>query len=448
VVRPDCVCCAERTFATGEPCSVVHEHGKPPGPGSNVEIRTFPLRDGKGNVISVIETVTDITERRRLEDQLRQAQKMEAIGQLAGGVAHDFNNVLTAIAGYGSLLIRKTKDRGEVHHYAEQILASADRAAKLTSSLLTFSRKQVVEMRPVDLNDVVKGIDKLLRRLIGEDIELRTILKGSELMIMADSGQIEQVLMNLVANARDAMPAGGIITIETGSIDVNGPWGREHGFEATGRTAVLAVSDTGTGMDEETRSRVFDPFFTTKETGKGTGLGLAIVYGIVKQHGGSINVYSEPDRGTTFRIYIPVVHASRSGDLSVEKAPAPGGGSETVLLAEDERSVRELMKLVLESAGYRVIEAANGEEAIARFREHAGSVKLIITDVIMPHRNGKEVIDIVRAEKPEIKALFMSGYTADIIQARGIVDEGINYVSKPITPDALLRKVRSILDEE
>ena len=442
----DSCCPAIHTFETGEPAVMVHDHSKAGKHMAFVETRTFPIRDGAGTVVSVIETTTDITERRKLEDQLRQAQKMEAIGQLAGGVAHDFNNILTAITGYGNLLVRKTNAGDTLRHYAEQILTSAERAARLTGSLLAFSRKQVFEMKPVDLNDIVKGVDKLLRRLIGEDIELRTIVTGANLIIMADSGQIEQVLMNLVTNARDAMPSGGTLTIETGELEVDESWRREHGFERVGAYTLLAVSDTGTGMDEDTRSRIFDPFFTTKEIGRGTGLGLAIAYGIVKQHGGVINVYSEPGKGTTFRIYFPASTGFKELPMAAEaRQPAPGG-TETVLLAEDEELVRKLIRLVLEGAGYRVIEAKDGEEAIVLFRENREAVKLVITDVIMPRRNGKEVYDAVRSLQPEVKALFMSGYTADIIQNRGIIEQGMNYLAKPILPDTLLRKVRSVLD--
>jgi PAS domain S-box-containing protein len=440
-------CPARRTFATGKPAAAVHIHGKDIRRLTFVEVRTFPLKDAAGSVVSVIETVTDITERKKLEEQLRQAQKMEAVGQLAGGVAHDFNNILTAITGYGNLLLLKLKGKEDLRHYTEEILSSTERAAKLTGSLLAFSRKQVIEVKPADLKEIVNGIHKLLLRLIGEDIELSINSGGKNGLILADRGQIEQVLMNLVTNARDAMPSGGSVMLETGDMEIDEASCREHGFEKPGLYRVLSVSDTGIGMDETTRVRIFDPFFTTKEVGKGTGLGLAIVYGIMKQHGGAITVHSEPGKGSTFKLYFPLI--TPSAEVAYEnKTPQPAtGGTETILLAEDDIAVRQLIKLVLEGAGYRVIESADGEEAILRFQERADTVKLVITDVVMPRKNGKEVYDAIQSLRPGMKALFMSGYTADIIKSRGIVERGMHYLSKPVAPETLLRKVRAILDE-
>ncbi len=437
-------CPAAAVFATGAPSAATHQHTDASGAGVYVETRAFPMSDAEGNVTAVIETVVDVTEKRKLEDQLRQAQKMEAVGQLAGGVAHDFNNILTAIVGYANLLTMKITS-GPGRPYLEQILASADRASQLTRTLLAFSRKQVMEMKPLDVNEVVKGVDKLLRRLIGEDVELRTILTGRRLPVLGDAGQIEQVLMNLVTNARDAMPNGGILSIETGVTDMPALAGVDGQGAGLPRAALISVTDTGVGMTEEVREKIFEPFFTTKSVGKGTGLGMSIVYGIIKQHGGAINVYSEPGRGTTFKIYLPVADAPLAA-VGAAARQAPRGGTETILLAEDDISVRGLIKLILENAGYRVIEAGDGEEALRLFERAPDDVKLLVTDVVMPRKNGKETHEAIIALRPDVKALFLSGYTADIIKQKGVLNGGVNYLSKPVAPDDLLHKVRDILD--
>ncbi|OGW46350.1 MAG: hypothetical protein A2078_01645, partial [Nitrospirae bacterium GWC2_57_9] len=401
----------------------------------HMEVSASPLRDAEGRIVGGIEVVRDITERKSLEEQLLHAQKMEAVGQLASGVAHDFNNVLTAIIGYANLLQMEAKDGGPGRPYIDQVLASAERASKLTRSLLTFSRKQTMQMKALDLNGIVRGIDKLLRPLMGEDIELRTVLAASALTVMADSGQIEQVLMNLASNARDAMPQGGRVTIKTSLADIDPD---EAGGQRGGRSVLLSVTDTGTGMDKETQKRIFDPFFTTKEQGRGTGLGLAMAYGIVRQHQGTIQVSSKPGSGTTFTIALPY-HAAAPNPERPAVAPLPGG-NETVLLVEDEAVVRRLLKLVLEYAGYAVVEAADGEEGFARFLEHQGVIRLVLTDVIMPKKNGRELYESISAVRPGIKALFMSGYSAEIMQSRGIPDQGTHYLPKPVAPDTLLRK--------
>ena len=409
----------------------------------HMEVSASPLRDAEGRIVGGIEVVRDITERKSLEEQLLHAQKMEAVGQLASGVAHDFNNILTAIIGYANLLQMEAKDGGPGRPYIDQVLASAERASKLTRSLLTFSRKQTMQMKALDLNGIVRGIDKLLRPLMGEDIELRTVLAASALTVMADSGQIEQVLMNLASNARDAMPQGGRVTIKTSLADIDPD---EAGGQRGGRSVLLSVTDTGTGMDKETQKRIFDPFFTTKEQGRGTGLGLAMAYGIVRQHQGTIQVSSKPGSGTTFTIALPY-HAAAPNPERPAVAPLPGG-NETVLLVEDEAVVRRLLKLVLEYAGYAVVEAADGEEGFARFLEHQGVIRLVLTDVIMPKKNGRELYESISAVRPGIKALFMSGYSAEIMQSRGIPDQGTHYLPKPVAPDTLLRKIRTMLDEE
>lgn len=398
--------------------------------------------DESGNIKYMDSVLEDITEQKRLEEQLRQSQKMEAIGNLAGGVAHDFNNILTAITGYGSLLRLRIGEGSPFKSYAEEILAASERATHLTQSLLAFSRKQVIAPKPENLNEIVTRMEKLLVRVIGEDIEFSIELSDRDLIVLADSSQIEQVLMNLATNARDAMQNGGLLTIKTERVDITGP----HGYMKPGEYAVLSVSDTGKGMDEQTKLRIFEPFFTTKEKGKGTGLGLSIVYGIVKQHGGDINVYSEPGKGTTFRIYFKLV------DLKVESVVAappatPQGGTETILLAEDDAEVRRLMKNILEEYGYTVIAAVDGEDAVIKFMEHKDRINLLLFDVVMPKKNGKEAYEEIRRMKQDVLVLFASGYTADIIHKKGLLEQGLNFVSKPVTPNLLLAKIREILDK-
>jgi signal transduction histidine kinase len=384
-------------------------------------------------------------EQKRLQDQLLHAQKMEAVGHLAGGVAHDFNNILTAIIGYANLIRKKLTPDDPVRPFSDHILAASERAAKLVRSLLAFSRKQVIEAKPVDMNEIVKGVDKMIRRLIGEDVEFAVILRGGNVTVMADAGQIEQVLLNLCTNARDAMPNGGKLVIETDRITVTEASLRTHQLERPGVYGMISVSDSGSGMDETTRRQIFEPFFTTKDVGKGTGLGLSMAYGILKQHNGVINVYSEPGRGTTFKVYLPVVTATQQAE-QILPATEELLGSETVLLAEDDPEVRAMVALVLRDAGYTVMEAADGEDAVRRFMDDGRNVALLLTDVIMPKKNGREVYEEVRRRAPAIKVLFISGYTADIIKSRGILEEGHRFLSKPVIPDKLLRTVRQVLD--
>jgi len=440
-------CATRNTFETGQPCEFMHIHHINGGEPIYVETKSYPLKDKEGNIIAVIEIVNNITEKKKLEDQLRQSQKMEAVGLLAGGIAHDFNNILTAIIGYGNLLLKRAKEDKEMTTYVDHILSSAERAANLTQSLLAFSRKQIINPRPVNVNDIIKKIERLLLRLIGEDIRFKTFLADSDLTVMADSGQIEQVLMNFATNARDAMPKGGVLTVETGLVEFDTKFISVHGYGEPGRYALISVSDSGTGMDEKTREKIFEPFFTTKELGKGTGLGLAMVYGIIRQHNGYVNVYSEPGQGTTFKIFLPMSKLSAEEAGPAEHA-APVGGTETVLLAEDNEEVRKLMRAVLEEFGYTVIEAADGEDAVNKFRENKDRIKLFLSDVIMPGKSGKEAYEEIIKLRPDIKTLFMSGYTADIIDRKGIITEGLDFISKPVSPNELLRRIRDVLDRQ
>jgi len=378
--------------------------------------------------------------------QLLQAQKMEAVGQLAGGIAHDFNNILTAIIGFGTLLKMTTEKDDVQHSYVTQILTSAERAANLTQALLAFSRKQIIRPKPININEIIQGIKNILIRIIGEDIELATLLNKKDLIVMADSGQIELVLMNLSTNARDAMPGGGRLTIRTELVYLDHEFIKWHGFGKAGLYALLIIEDTGIGIDEKTRDRIFEPFFTTKDIGKGTGLGLAMVYGIVKQHDGYINVYSEPDKGTIFRIYLPLIKSTVAEEKEAT-LPKVEKGTETILLAEDDDQVRELIREVLTGSGYTVLEAKDGLEALRLYKENERRIQLLILDVIIPKKNGKEVHDEIKSERPDVKVIFMSGYDANVIHKKGIREEGIEFISKPVIPDHLLRTVREVLDK-
>ncbi len=438
-------CSVKRTFDTGESHRSLHVHYAQDKNLIYVETKSYPLRDESGNTVSAIEIINNTTEKKKLEDQLRHVQKMEAVGQLAGGIAHDFNNILTAITGYGSLMKTKMGDGDQLKYYLQQILDSANRAANLTQGLLSFSRKQVISPAPVQVNKIIANVEKLLRRLIGEDIELTVSLEGDDMTVLADTGQIEQVLVNLATNARDAMTDGGRLAIHTEAVELDHEFVQAHGFGKTGAHALIAVSDTGVGMDEKTRDRIFEPFFTTKEVGKGTGLGLSIVYGIVKQHNGHITCYSEPRKGTTFKIYLPSIkRAALKTEVGV--LPPSPRGTETVLVAEDDISVRALVKEVLKQFGYAVLEATDGEDALRVFAENRDRIQLLILDVIMPKKNGKEVYETIRRDRPDVKVIFSSGYTADILQRKGLAEGDAGFISKPISPTALLRLVRQVLD--
>ncbi len=439
------VCPVRETLRTGEPAIAVHTHYSETGEPLYVEIRSYPVKDLSGKVINVIESINDLTEQKRLEQQLRQAQKMEAIGQLAGGVAHDFNNILTAVTGYSSLLHMKLPEESPLKEYVIEIEKAAERGANLAKGLLAFSRRQPGNPQPVDLNDIVKMIMKLLSKLLREDIELRIQPCKEELIIMADAGHIEQILMNLATNAGDAMPDGGVLTIKTDRVYIDEKFRDIHGYGSPGEYALLSISDTGIGMDENIKSHIFEPFFTTKEAGKGTGLGLAIVYGLVKQYNGYINVYSEPGRGSTFKIYLPLYRAEGKAVLLQRKQIVfTKGLGETVLLVDNDRGVRESIKNVLEFAGYKVIEASDGVEACEIYKDKMNEITLIITDLIMPRMNGKVLYDKIRELNPSQKMVFISGYTADSLYKQYLPEGGV-ILFKPILPSEFLRKIREIL---
>jgi PAS domain S-box-containing protein len=389
----------------------------------------------------------DVTERRHLEDQLRQALKMEAVGQLAGGVAHDFNNLLGVITGYGDLLLREIDPQHRARQRVEEIRKAAERAAALTRQLLAFSRKQVLQPKVLDPNTVVADVEKMLRRLIGEHIQLVTLFSESVGTIKADPGQLEQVIVNLAVNARDAMPGGGKLIIETANVELDEGYVRTHADARPGPHVVLSVSDTGHGMDAVTLSRVFEPFFTTKGADKGTGLGLSTVYGIVKQSGGHVTAYSEPGHGTTFKVYLPRVDEPRESRLDrTAVGETASRGTETVLLAEDEESLRVMFREVLEGAGYVVLEAASPEAALAVSESHAGPIHLFVTDVVMPRMGGQELARRVLAIRPDVHVLFVSGYSFEGVGHQGLIEPGTNFLEKPFTADALLRELRRILD--
>jgi two-component system NtrC family sensor kinase len=396
--------------------------------------------------------IRDISERKRLEEergiieeQLRQAQKMEAIGQLAGGVAHDFNNILTAIICFSNIVKMKLADDDPLHMEIDHILASSDRAANLTRSMLAFCRKQIMKPSPTELNGIIREGNAFLQRVIGEDVELRTVLAEKPLIIFADNAQMGQVLMNLATNARDAMPGGGTMVMETALATIDDHFIRAHGFGKQGAYATITVTDTGAGMDKETSKRVFEPFFTTKEVGKGTGLGLSVAYGIVKQHEGYIICDSEPGKGTTFRIYLPIHGAALDNGMTAPEVSLQGG-SETILLAEDDAQARRPSRMILERYGYHVIEAANGEEAVAQFEAHKDEISLALLDVIMPRLNGREAYMRIKQMKPGIKVIFLSGYTADIFRKEKIIGEGIKVLLKPALLKELLPSIRNALD--
>ncbi len=417
-----------------------------------VESRKAIVRDDNGEPTAILEVNRDITERRRAEEalrqaeeQLRQAQKLEAVGQLAGGIAHDFNNLLTAILGQSELLLRQHDD-DSLRRKVEEIKKAGDRAALLTYQLLAFSRKQILQPKVLDLNVVVSEMDKILQRLIEENIEIKPILDPLLGRVKADPGQISQVIINLTINARDAMPRGGRITVETQNVYLDEEYASEHVSVRPGHYVMLAVSDTGAGMDAKTQKHIFEPFFTTKEVGKGTGLGLSTVYGIVKQSGGNIWVYSEVGRGTTFKVYLPRVE----DEIEQAATDAASGnlprGTETILLVEDEEAVRKLARDILESCGYTVLEAANGAEAIAICEDQDCEIDLLITDVVMPRMDGREVAERLTLLRPQLRVLFMSGYTENAIVHHGVLDEGANFIAKPFSLEKLARKVRELLD--
>jgi PAS domain S-box-containing protein len=390
----------------------------------------------------------DITERKLLEQQLLQSQRMEAVGRLAGGVAHDFNNLLTAIIGYSDLLMMDASRSRSVLANAEEIKRAGQRAAGLTRQLLAFSRRQVLQPKVIELNAVVEDMDNMLRRLIGEDIELITVLEESRGRVKADPGQIEQVVMNLAVNARDAMPRGGKITIETANVELDDLCTRQHMEVEPGSYVLLAVSDTGYGMDKATLSQIFEPFFTTKEPGQGTGLGLATVYGIIRQSGGHIWVYSEPGCGTAFKVYLPRVEADADPQEVQGFRDELAQGAETILLVEDEHSVRRLAREILEMNGYTVFEAARGSESIEICENEREAIDMMLTDVVMPGMSGPELAAYLAPARPDLKVLYLSGYSDRAVINHGMLASGTAFLQKPFTPASLLNKVREILNSK
>ncbi len=413
----------------------------------NISLSVAPLHDAAGRVTGMLSLAADITEMRQLEVQYRQAQKMEAVGRLAGGIAHDFNNLLTAIIGTTALVLEDLGLESRARLDIQEIEKAAKRAAGLTRQLLIFSRQQVLEPCALDLNALVANLEKMLHRLIGEDIELRTKPAAALGAVRADPGQLEQAIVNLVVNARDAMPKGGRLTIETADVELGRSYVAAHVPTQPGPYVLLAISDTGVGMDGATKARLFEPFFTTKEPGRGTGLGLATVYGIVKQSGGYVWAYSELGHGTTFKIYLPRVAETAESPESTPSPPTPVGGSETVLVVEDQEEVRKLTKRVLEARGYTVLAARNGAEALEIVGRHPTQIHLMITDVVMPGMNGRELARLACARRSDLKVLYVSGYTGEAVLQHRLLEPGVAFLQKPFTPDVLARKTREVLDD-
>ena len=412
----------------------------------NVSLTISPINDFAGKLTAVSVIARDVSEHKRLEDQLRQSQKMDAVGRLAGGVAHDFNNLLTVILGRAELTEKRPDLHETVRRNIKLIHQTAGRAAVLTRQLLQFSRQQVLQPQVLELNTIVPDMQEMLRRLISEDIDLIIKLNSKVGKIRADPGQVEQVVMNLVVNARDAMPNGGKLTIETSNVDLDEAYCRKHGGARPGPHVMLAVGDNGHGMSETVRNQIFEPFFTTKALGKGTGLGLSTVYGIVKQTGGNVYVYSEIDQGTVFKVYFPEVNEKARGAKTSSSHLSAVGGEETILLVEDEDGIRDLLSEILMEKGYTVLLARDGEQALLCSDDHKHEIHLLLTDVVMPKMNGKQVANEISRKRDGLKVLFMSGYASEAIVNRGILDEGIEFLEKPFTPQSVARRVREVLD--
>ena len=401
----------------------------------------------KGTPIGISGVGRNLSERKKLEEQLLQAQKMEAVGQLAGGIAHDFNNILSAIMGYGSLLQMQMGKDFPFKKHVDEIMKSAERAAQLTASLLAFSRKQHIILKPIDLNDLVRDIHKLLSRVIGEDIELELKLSDYPLIIMADKVQIEHAIINIATNARDAMPDGGRMTIMARRHRNNEDFINIRGSGTRGDYALLSIADTGTGLDDASKEKIFEPFFTTKEVGKGTGLGLSMVYGTIKQHGGYIDVESFPGKGTAFNIYLPLSESRK--EIYQQEPPvlqSSRNASETILLVEDEGAVRQIMREILEQTGYRVVEAIDGEHALRELQQHRDAIHLLITDIIMPKMDGLTLCQKAQVIKPGLKSIFISGYHDKILDSKGGDGQEKHYLSKPFTAGQFLKIVRETCD--
>ena len=429
----------------GIPWSYEYRLIKPDGTGRWIKDRGFPVRDDQGRVILFTGVATDITEHKALEQQLLQAQKMEAVGRLAGGVAHDFNNLLMAITGYGELMRAKVLKDDPLYGYLENILKAGDRAAALTQQLLTFSRQKIVHPEVIDLNRVVLDLEPMLRRLIGEDLDLEVVTDRSPGAVKADPGQMGQIIMNLVVNARDAMSQGGRLTLKTAPVNFTVGCHSRFGLTPPGPYVRLEVQDTGVGMDEATKSHVFEPFFTTKEPGKGTGLGLSTVYGIVKQSGGYLDLESSPGAGSTFTIYLPRLEAVVSPPKAKIPITASFRGEETILLVEDEGVLRSLLAKFLRLYGYTVLEARHGGEALLTCERHQGPIHVMVTDVVMPQMSGRELADRLTPLRPEMKILYMSGYTEDALVQHGVADLSVAFLQKPFRPIELARRVHAVL---
>jgi PAS domain S-box-containing protein len=436
----------EEARASGQPFRAEHRIIRPDGSERLVVQQAELFTDSQGKVVRMIGTTQDITDIRHLEDQLRHSQKLEALGQLAGGIAHDFNNVLTAINGYSNLVLQELRPQDPLRPELEEIRKAGERAATLTQQLLAFSRKQVLQLRTINLNTIVADMDKMLRRLLGADIELLTHLAPDLGYVKADAGQIEQVILNLALNARDAMPAGGQLTVETANAALDEEYARMHHAVVPGRYALLAVTDMGCGMDAATQARIFEPFFTTKQKGKGTGLGLSTVYGIVKQSGGFIWIYSEPGHGSTFKIYLPLCDDAVEEARPVTRSSASSEGSETVLVVEDDPTVCRFVCLALARNGYQVLEASNGKQALEVCDQHLGEIRLLVTDLVMPEMGGQQLAEILSKARPEIRILYLSGYTQNSVVRQGTLHSEVTFLQKPFAVEALLQRVRQILN--
>jgi len=440
---------------TNPACQIEHRIIRADGVERHIFVRWEVIRDHDGKLIKILGANQDITERnqaeeerKNLENRLHQAQKMEAIGQLAGGIAHDFNNILTAIMGFAEVMTMQMSRENPLLHYVSQILAASEKAAGLVNGLLVFSRKQILNKRTYDVSEIILGIKKLLQRLVPEDIGFEIKLTDVDMVIMADKGQIEQVLMNLVTNARDAMQGGGVLTIEAELFVMDDDFIRCHGFGIPGTYSRLTIRDTGCGMNNQSQKKIFEPFFTTKKVGEGTGLGLSIVYGIIKQHNGFITIDSSPGNGASFYLYLPLVDEKLCEQAVEKQDRETPRGNETVLLVEDDEIIRELNRMVLETAGYSVIDAIDGSDALEKFQNNCPLIDLLVTDVVMPNLDGKQLYEEARKIRPDLKVLFISGYTSDVLDSRGMANERRNFMKKPAMPSEFLRKLREVLDAD
>jgi PAS domain S-box-containing protein len=442
--RDRCRAAVEQARLEGKPYDLDYRIVRPDGSERLVREHAEPMFDEAGRLARIMGTIQDVTEYRRLEDQLREAQKLESVGRLAGGVAHDFNNLLTVIVGYSDFVLSMLEEGHPARTGIEEIHKAGERASALTRQLLAFSRRQVVQPRVLDLNAVIAEAGKMLNRLVGEDVEIATVLAPKLWPVLADPGLVEQVLMNLVVNARDAMPEGGRLVLETHNVLLDQHEARQHHGMRPGPHVLLSVSDTGVGMDAATRARIFEPFFTTKPLGTGTGLGLSTCYGIVTQAGGWIGAYSEPGRGSTFRIYLPRVDDVPAEAAGTRAAIVPGG-EETILVVEDQDEVRRFACDALRGYGYTVHAAASGADALRLLEEVPGPIDLLITDLVMPGLSGRELADCVAELRPGMPTLFMSGYSDEVATRQRVVEPGAAYLQKPFTPSALARKVRDVL---